>query len=422
LGKRFFDSTTVFGSAAAPATFDPLPETTVNITCTLSGTPRKWVNRQLDDVPVVSPEGSKITERFYETYKTVCQEVGIPLAPECPKHDKAFGPSTHGTVLGLKFDSNTMEWSISEDKRNSLISGIDSFLTKRTCSLSEIQKLHGKLSDFAQACTFMKGFRSNILALLRKFESEVSQAKLIPLAAKKDLQIWKNCVLEASGGFPLGEIFENPPIFPVAFATDAAGAAWETTENGRVNCSVPKDRGAAAVGHCRGQIIAIARVLWPTKFIMTAKSSERKFFGSKSATLEAVGLLLPFLAFPADVAGRHVLLEVDNLSVVYAWEKRYSKTDPETSLLIRCLHVLEGYLCCKIYVKHLRRVSNRLAFLADSLSREQTTTAEVRDIIRDVKIVYPKGALMTWLRAPGLDWDLPLKLVADVETLLNKPQ
>jgi hypothetical protein len=268
----------------------------------------------------------------------------------------------------------------------------------------------------------MKGFRSNILALLRKFESEATQAKLIPSAAKKDLQVWRNCVLEASAGFPLGELFENPLIFPVSFVTDAAGAVWERTENGRVNCSVPKDRGAAAVGHRKGKITAIARIVWPKNFIMSAKSSERKYFGSKSATLEAVGLLLPFLGFPADLARRHVLLEVDNLSVVYAWEKRYSKTDPETSLLIWCLHVLEGYLCCKIYVRHLRRVSNRLAFLADSLSREQTTTAEIREIIHDVKIEYPRGTLMTWLRAPGLDWDLPLKLVEDVETLLNKHQ
>jgi hypothetical protein len=79
LGKMFFDSTTVFGSAAAPASFDPLPETTVNITCTKTGTPRRWVRRQLDDVPIVSPKGSKFTEVFYETYKKVCQEVGIPL-------------------------------------------------------------------------------------------------------------------------------------------------------------------------------------------------------------------------------------------------------------------------------------------------------------------------------------------------------
>jgi hypothetical protein len=312
-----------------------------------------------------------------------------------------------------------MEWSLSVDKKNCLISIIDSFLAKKTCSLSEKQKLHGKLSDFAQACAFMKGFRSNILALLRKFGTNDSQAKLIPSATKKDLHIWKNCILEASAGFPLGEIFENPPIFPVSFVTDAAGAAWEVTENGRVNCSVPNDRGAAAVGHCKGKVTAVARVLWPKSFILSAKSSERKFYSSKSATLETIGLLLPFLAFPTDLAGRHVLLEVDNLSVVYAWEKRYSKTDPETSLLIRCLHVLEAFLCCKIYVKHLRRVSNRMAFLADSLSREQTITAEVTESVCDAKIVFPKGALTAWLKAPGLDWDLPLKLVSDVETLLN---
>ncbi len=35
LGKFFFDTTTVFGSKAAPASFDPLPETMVNIVCTL---------------------------------------------------------------------------------------------------------------------------------------------------------------------------------------------------------------------------------------------------------------------------------------------------------------------------------------------------------------------------------------------------
>ena len=55
LGKYFYDVTTVFGSKSAPATFDYLPETLVNITCTLTGFPKSWVHRQLDDVPVVAP-------------------------------------------------------------------------------------------------------------------------------------------------------------------------------------------------------------------------------------------------------------------------------------------------------------------------------------------------------------------------------
>jgi hypothetical protein len=60
LGKTFFDTTTVFGSAAAPASFDPLPETVVNITCTTAKIPRKWVKRQHENVPVVSPSRFKV--------------------------------------------------------------------------------------------------------------------------------------------------------------------------------------------------------------------------------------------------------------------------------------------------------------------------------------------------------------------------
>ena len=70
------------------------------------------VHRQLDDVPVVSAKGSKLVERFVEKYREVCEELHIPLAEDCPNHEKAFGPSTYGTVLGVRFDSEQMEWSL----------------------------------------------------------------------------------------------------------------------------------------------------------------------------------------------------------------------------------------------------------------------------------------------------------------------
>jgi hypothetical protein len=308
-----------------------------------------------------------------------------------------------------------MLWAISEDKKAGILAMIDKLLLKNTCSLEEIQKLHGKLSDFAQACEFMKGFRSNIVNLLQKFEHAPTEGKLISAAVKKDLQIWRNCIDEAVSGFPLGDVFVNPTLFPITFVSDAAGAVWEWTEKGRVNRTVTGDRGAASVGHRKGEVHSIALIKWPDEFILRAKSSERLFFGSKSATLETVGLLLPFLAFPSSLAGQQILLEVDNISVVYGWEKRYSKNDPETSLLIRCLHVIEAFLECKIYVRHLRRMSNRTAALADSLSREITTTREVQAEIAGAKISFPAGALMQWLKKPGLDWDLPLKLVDDIK-------
>jgi hypothetical protein len=210
LGKMFSDSTTAFGSAAAPASFDPLPETTVNIVCTKAKIPRKWVKRKLDDVPVVAPQGSNLAESFYDNYKEVCGNLRIPLPPNCPNHDKAFGPSTSGTVLGIKFDSEKMEWSLSRDKANGIVSVIDVFLAKKTCNLQEIQKLHGKLSDLAQACGFLKGFRSNVVSLLSKFKEGYPGGKLIPASVKKDLNVWKNFAHEASKGFPLGDLFDLP--------------------------------------------------------------------------------------------------------------------------------------------------------------------------------------------------------------------
>jgi hypothetical protein len=103
LGKFFYDTMTVFGRAA-PASFDPLPETAVNLACTISKMPKKWVARQLDDVPVVSPKGSTFTEQFYKAYKEISAEIDIPLAEECPQKEKALGPTTEGTVLGLVFN------------------------------------------------------------------------------------------------------------------------------------------------------------------------------------------------------------------------------------------------------------------------------------------------------------------------------
>jgi hypothetical protein len=73
----------------------------------------------------------------------------------------------------------------------------------------------------------MKGFRFNLLELLKKFENDGNSKKFIPSNLKADLNIWKNFVKHTEVGFPLATMVENPPLFPVTFVTDAAGASWE---------------------------------------------------------------------------------------------------------------------------------------------------------------------------------------------------
>jgi hypothetical protein len=186
------------------------------------------------------------------------------------------------------------------------------------------------------------------------------------------------------------------------------------------NVTVPGDRGVASVEHSGETPLSIMSLKWLEKLLTCQKGRTGAFFGSKSATLEAVGLLLPFVTNPRILCGKHVVLQVDNTAVVHAWSKKYTISDPETSLLMRTLNILEALLECKIYVIHLRRVSNRIATIADNLSRSSTTTAELLDELRGLPWITPNGSIVQWLENPLLDWDLPLKIVQDVKLLLNR--
>jgi hypothetical protein len=204
----------------------------------------------------------------------------------------------------------------------------------------------------------------------------------------------------------------------LTFVSDAAGASLEWINGTSRNTTIVGDRGAAAVGYEKDQVNWVGDVRWPERLLIGQKSRHGKYFGSKSTTLETVGLLLPLIIRPRTIYGQHVILHVDNIAVVYAWKKKYCSGDPETSLLIRCLHVLEAFLECKLYVRHMKRMSNPIASIADRLTRQSTITTELRRMVGNVPWERLKGPLVDWSENPVLDWDLPLKIVTHVRTLL----
>ncbi len=186
----------------------------------------KEICRQLDDVPMVSPKNSGLTEKFYAEYSKICAKINLPLAKPCPLKEKAFGPSNNGTVLGIQFNSKNLTWSISAEKESKLLRIIDQFTKQKTCNLKEIQKLIGKLTDFSQMCVFMKGFRFNLLSLLVKFDGRADVKKIIPSNVKADIQIWRKAIKEAGIGLPIPGIIDDPPLSHLTFISDAAGASF----------------------------------------------------------------------------------------------------------------------------------------------------------------------------------------------------
>ena len=122
---------------------------------------------------------------------------------------------------------------------------------------------------------------------------------------------------------------------------------------------------------------------------------------------------------PDLIRNKYVILYVDNISLIYAWEKKYCKNYEETTILVRCLHVMEAFLEAKVFVKHVKRMSNDKAVLVDRLSRDSTVTGEDLNRIKDLPWLSPGGALKDWISLPCLDWNLPVKIVKDVQDMLE---
>ena len=392
LGKSFTDTTSVFGSKAAPSDFDGLGETLARLAQTISKLPAHLIHRILDDTPTICPAGSPAGLKFGLAYRRICHHIGVELASMDPDLEKAFENQTSGTILGIRFDTASLSWSLPPAKAAICLNLIH-IHTQSATQLDQLRVLIGHLEAVALMAPFLKGFRWNLFNFLKMFKEDEEITLPIPQDMKKDLQIIVQIVKQAAVSLPIAIPTYEPPLGCFNFVSDAAGRRPPGSDD---------TTGVSSLGIFEGHIWFATAISWPLQFTWLADS--------RSALFKAVGLLLPFLILPNKLAHRRVHLHVDNMSLVWAWRKRHMKDDVLTSILLRTLHIIEAALPCKIYVSHLPRVSNSAAKTADNLSRRSTTTAKDEDKLTHPNPILPE-AFQAWLAAPTCDWSLPLKIV-----------
>jgi hypothetical protein len=414
-GAYFVEEKMTFGSAASPHNYDETSATVRDLAVLECGIPGHWVLRCLDDVPSVAPAGSPWNHIFSSTYSRICEELEIPLAKPCPRNEKAFINQTEGRVLGIWFDTKSMTWSYPEDKAIPLAWDIKSILGSRSCRLRHFQKVLGSINDVAQLCPFLKGFRKPANDYMASFLDNTDLILPVPHQVLLDLLVCLKAILAASGGLPIAAKPTAPPSTHRRFTSDAAGAVMGTFQGVRMAVSCPSYRGVASVGFGEDGVLQFAcRLIWPDHFLNRARDGKGALFGSKSTTLEFIGLLLPFLTIPEQLTGHHVVLQVDNIAALFGWEDKQVKGDIAASILVRALHLIEAYLACRIHVAHLPRMSSDPGELADHLSREETTSkAEDREA-KKVEVTLASPSLLTWLEDPKEDWQLALNILHDV--------
>ena len=121
---------------------------------------------------------------------------------------------------------------------------------------------------------------------------------------------------------------------------------------------------------------------------------------------------MPFIEFPKIFAGKFVRCNVDNVSLVFNWEKKCTKKDDITYSLIQTLHLFEFALPCKIFVDHSPRRSSVETILVDNLSRENSTTKADLNMLRNAQKSRLSGPLASWCKDLNMcSSSLPVKIV-----------
>ena len=405
-GSYFVETQMMFGDSPAVNNFDVVAKTLQMIARFMSQIPKELVQQTLDDTAGIGPPMSGWCEEFTKNYKDICRQVNIELAADCPQAEKAFTNQTVGTVLGIRFNSNTMSWKLPGNKVVDNLSDIHTFTTSNEVSLNQTQKLAGRLNNLSQMCPFLKGFRRLLNQLLGSFAEDEDILAPVTKELVDDFRVWAAVTCEASGWMPIPSNPQLPPVTALRFTSDAAGGEGDE-----------EWAGVASLGHTEtGGVWYLCRGQWPAN-IKTDVDEKGAAFKSKMTTLEMVGLLLPFLTIPKLLQGRHVILGVDNKSVVYAWINKSCKGDISASVLARALLVVTSYLECRVYVEHVMRNTTTESYLADCLTRE-STAHKAWSHVEEADNKDPPEILWDWLKNPRADWQIGFKMVDYIKNKL----
>ena len=407
LDKYFIETKQIFGARTAVANFDVLGHTIVALACATSNTPKMYVHRHLDDVPVAGPSNTDVCEKFSKTYADVCEKINVKIADPCPFNEKAFLNETFGKVLGIWFDSKDMTWYLPQDKREKTLNCIHEAVNKENITLLEMQVLMGNLNNVSLMCPFLNGFRKNLNECLGKMQTNMISQMRLSNDAKNDLFVWAGCLLDDVQKLPVPSMPVDPPLLCKTFTSDAAGYSDDATQN---------SPGVAAVGFDEEKnIIFVHRIRWDEEMISGMKDVDGKMFGRKTAFLEFVGLMLPFILIPECMKNQHIVMSVDNISCYYGWDNKGMKNCVYTSILIRALHLISSYICSIVHVKHLPRNTTWDSRLVDRLSRMSTTERRDEELVQKMKGVRLPDFFVKWVNNPTVDWSMPAKMLKYVQ-------
>ena len=326
-GVVYIDRALPFGLRSAPKIFSALVD---GLMWLLYQRGVRFALHYLDDFLLLGPPNSDICKQALATTLALCDEVGLPVAPE-----KTEGPAPSLTFLGIEIHTLTNQLRLPQDKLDRLQRAMSEWMRpgrqstpKRSGSKRSLLSLIGLLNHAAKVVGPGRPFLRSLIDCSRRVQALDHHVHLNALA-RADL-IWWRVFLELWNGSAL-----IPPPSPSLRLTSDASGSW----------------GCAAIFQEQW-----FKLEWPADW---ARAS--------IAEKELAPIVIALGIWGSYWYGHKVCALCDNNSVVCAVNKK-SARDPCLARLLRVLCLLGALLEVTIVARHLPGAQNTSA---DALSRNR---------------------------------------------------
>ena len=411
-GKLFIDLCLVFGDKAACMWFDRLhfcilmffvlPKTVI---------PSKAVGETVDDITAVVPStAAAALATFVQTYREQLSSLNIKAAPSDPACVKAFDHSTEGEVLGVTFSTTKMTWSLSLGKTKRLVDSLWMVVGATSpVSLLEVEKLSGRVSNFAQLApqlslltTSLNKFLGALLSthLQGDTEDRTATCLAVPEVVRDDCRVVAAIVQDTLNN-PLPIPMEtHPNLLAMQVHTDASGCLLDSPSLGifvgRHNTSPP----------------LVMSLRFPHEFLCSQDEYGHAIH-CKSTLLESLGYLTPMLVSPQRFMGQSACFNLDSIAAVCAQRAGRSDRDNLATTIIRATRVLAAAIGCTMFSEWVPRRSDRQSIIADDLTHNLTSnlSREELEAYLDLSIVAFPPPILSWMNNPVEDSTLGRKCV-----------
>ena len=183
-----------------------------------------------------------------------------------------------------------------------------------------------------------------------------------------------------------------PKKYHLIFYSDAAGSTFRMYRNKRINYNKIGDKGVVCLSiQNNTHVWWWSKIVWPLKLLNDLQDHKGRYYGSKTDTLEAIGILLPLLCLPKHLKGKSILFKTDNISVVERWYSKIISHKDSTSKILNAVDAIANFLNLYIDIEYVPRTSNKWSVLADNLSRVSTTSIQDIYLIETAQFNLYKG-------------------------------